>query len=49
MAFLKLQELYEEELYQNVSILANFYVSNHTFFNLSQEEIFCTLALNGSR
>lgn len=49
IAFQKLQELYDEELHQNVSILANIYLSNHIHFNLSQEEIFCTLVLNGDR
>lgn len=40
--------MYEEELYSNVHILAQFYQTNPAYFNLTQEELFSTYVLSAS-
>jgi anaphase-promoting complex subunit 7 len=47
-SFQKLQNMFDEELYSNAHILAQFYQTNPAFFHLSQEELFAIYVLNAS-
>lgn len=49
-SFQRLYAMFEEELYSNVHTLAQFYLSNPSFFHIkTQEEFFCIYVLNGTR
>lgn len=48
-SFQRLHHLFEEELHSNAHVLAQFYLTNPSFFQLTQEELFSTFVLNGAR
>lgn len=48
-AFGQIYQLYEEELYTNCHILAQFFFSNSTLFGISHECLFVVRVLNANR